>query len=184
MGLFDRFFGKRDSGDLALEAAVCADCIRIFARVNKQRSGESVFGFAACSVEDACPPYYMCDTLEAHNDGDEKVRPEDIVRYSLLGSPPDWVYQDPCQGLVSEPIIGGILRARMSFEARAAKVFREIVNGLKKFDASGAFKGKLPREDMTLLLWIHDTSNPEWVLQWAKELNPPRSFERFKACFT
>ena len=45
------------------------------------------------------------------------------------------------------------------------------VFGLKKFDASGRFKGKLPREQLLLVLWINDPAerNAKAVMKWVEK---------------
>ena len=70
-------------------------------------------------------------------------------------------------------------------EKRADDIFQGIVDGLKKFDASGAFRGKLPRQEMLLLLWINDPSeqNAKSVMKWVGQVNPRPVSQWFNAVY-
>lgn len=57
------------------------------------------------------------------------------------------------------------------------------MEGLKKFDATGQFKGNLPREQMLLLLWINDPAehNSKGMVKWVEQMNPKPVSNWFKA---
>jgi hypothetical protein len=88
--------------------------------------------------------------------------------------PADWSWSDAGNRYRFDKIIGEILEdERRPFEKRSGEIFQGIVDGLKQFDASGQFKGKLPREQMLLVLWIDDPGdeNAKSVLKWVGQMN-------------
>jgi hypothetical protein len=183
-------FGKRKPGEnfAALEDAVCKDATRVFAALTKARPGERIYGFAFCADDDGMSFYVMGETMEGRLAHENRNRTEPFALEALkptdfFYSPADWTFSDPGTCRSSLAIMEAIWSASPEgeFEETQAKVLRAIVNGLKRFDASGAFAGAMPRDAMVLTLWITDPSHPEWVLQWARELNPPQAFAWFEA---
>lgn len=55
---------------------------------------------------------------------------------------------------------------------------------LKFSPSRGKFKGRLPREQMVLMLWINDPSYPSWAVEYASQLNPKTVAEWFKIANT
>ena len=89
--------------------------------------------------------------------------------------PADWSWSDEGNSYRCDEIIGAILNDESrTFEKRAEEIFQGIVDGLKKFDISGQFKGKLSRDQMLLVLWINDPSerNAKSVMRWVGQINP------------
>jgi hypothetical protein len=86
------------------------------------------------------------------------------------------------------PFVRWTMRCRQpdSFEQHGRDIFEGIVEGLKKFDASGRFKGKLPREQMLLVLWINDPAehNAKAVMKWVEQMNPKPVAEWFNAVYS
>jgi hypothetical protein len=164
------------AADADLVDAVCQDVTDAFARFTKDCPGKSIVGLALCSVDDASPPYIMGAALE---DEDRRIGPislpvEDEID-SWQADPADWAWNDEGNQYRCEEFIGAILDDEdQPFDERAKRIFEGIVAGLQKFDASGKFKGKLPREQMLLVLWIMDPSdkNAKSVMKWAKQTNP------------
>jgi hypothetical protein len=129
-------------------------------------------------VDDASAPYIKGATLEDI----EPIRATE----STLRDPPDWSWSDGATPYRFDALSAAILEDESRpFEDRADEIFRGIVDGLKKFDASGKFLGKLPRDQMLLLLWINDPDdeNAQPVMRWVAEMNPKPVSEWFNAVY-
>jgi hypothetical protein len=165
MGLFSR----KPSGGSRLADAVAADAAEAFARFVAAHGEKTIIALALCSVDDAAPPYIMGATLE------DDIGPIKGTDDTWRADPADWLWSDGDQPYRCGWIIGEILEDESrSFEKRAADIFQGIVAGLNKFDASGQLKGKLPRAEMLLVLWINDPNerNAQSVMKWVGEMNP------------
>jgi hypothetical protein len=180
MGLFSFFSRKSSSSGARLADAVAVDAAEAFVRFTAARGNDGIVALALCSVDDASSPYIMGATLE-------DIGPISGTEETWRADPPDWSYSDAGNIYRYDKIIGDILEDESrSFEDRAEEIFRGIVDGLKKFDASGKFSGKLPREQMLLLLWINDPSdeNAKSVMNWVGEINPKPVSQWFNAVYT
>jgi hypothetical protein len=176
MGLFSR----RSSPGSRLADAVAADAAEAFARFVAARGDDAIVALALCSVDDASPPYVMGATLD-------DVGPIDGVEDTWRADPPDWSWSDDGRAYRSEAIISEMLEHQPESEVEHGRdIFEGIVEGLKKFDASGRFRGKLPREQMLLLLWINDPAehNAEAVMRWVERLNPKPVADWFNAVYS
>jgi hypothetical protein len=95
--------------------------------------------------------------------------------------PADWCWSDDSRNYRANKV-------RYSTEGEGIKankkIFDAMCRGLKKFAGSGKFKGKLPRDQMVLMLWINDPSYPSWAVEYAAELNPKPVAEWFKVANT
>lgn len=177
MGLFSR----KPSRASRLADAVAVDAAEAFARFVAARGEQTIVALALCSVDDAAPPYIMGATLE------DDIGPIQGTDETWRADPADWSYSDGDQPYRCGWIIGEILEEESRpFEKRAAEIFQGIVAGLKKFDASGQFKGKLPREQMLLVLWINDPGddNAKSVMKWVGEMNPKPVSRWFNAVYS
>jgi hypothetical protein len=182
MGLFSR---KSASARRRLADAVAADAAEAFARFVAERGDEAIVALALCSVDDAVTPYIMGATLA-------DIGPIKGTEDTWRASPADWSWSadrswghegSPCR---CDAIIGEMLEHQPdSFEEHGRDIFEGIVEGLKKFDASGGFKGKLPREQMLLLLWINDPAdhNAKAVIKWVSQMNPEPVAKWFNAVY-
>ena len=176
MGIFSR---KPSSGSSQLADAVAADVAEAFARFVADRGDESIVALALCSVDDASSPYIMGATLD-------DIGPIKGTEDTFNAFPADWSWSDEGHKYRFEKIINEMLdRQPDSFVEHGRDIFEGIVAGLKKFDASGCFRGKLPREKMLLLLWINDPAehNSEAVMKWVEEMNPKAVSKWFKAVY-
>ncbi len=176
MGLFS----KNPSAGSRLADAVAADAAEAFARFVADRGDESIVALAFCSVDDAASPYIMGATLD-------DIGPIKGTEETWNADPADWSWSDEGNKYRCDKIIGEMLDNQPdSFEEHGRDIFEGIVEGLKKFDATGAFKGKLPRDQMLLLLWINDPAehNSKAVMKWAEQLNPKAVSKWFKAVYT
>jgi hypothetical protein len=165
MGLFSR---KSRSSGSRLADAVAADAAEAFARFVADRGDDSIVALALCSVDDAVTPYIMGATLD-------DIGPIKDTEDTWRADPADWSWSDGGNKYRCDAIIGEMLEHQPdSFEEHGRDIFEGIVEGLKKFDASGCFKGKLPREQMLLVLWINDPAdhNSKAVMKWVAQLNP------------
>jgi hypothetical protein len=177
MGLFSR---KSPSAGSRLADAVAADAAAAFARFVAARGDDTVVALALCSVDDAASPYIMGATLE-------DIGPIEGTDDTWRADPADWSWNDEGQRYRFDEIIGDILEDESRpFEKRAGEIFQGIVDGLKKFDAGGNFKGKLPREQMLLVLWINDPSerNAKSVMKWVGQMNPKPVARWFNAVYS
>jgi hypothetical protein len=174
------FFRKKPTPASRLPDAVAADAAEAFARFVKARGDDSIVGLALCSVDDASSPYIMGATLK-------DIGPIRGTDETWRADPADWSWSDAGSIYKCDEIIGEILEdEKRPFEVRAEEIFQGIVDGLKKFDAAGKFKGKLPREEMLLLLWINDPSdeNAQSVMKWVGQMNPKPVSQWFDAVYT
>jgi hypothetical protein len=165
MGFFSR---KSPSAVSQLADAVAADAAEAFARFDEDRGDESIVALALCSVDDAVLPYIMGATLD-------DIGPIEGTEDSWRADPADWSWSDEGKKYRCDAIISEMLNHQPdSFEEHGRDIFEGIVEGLKKFDASGRFKGKLPREQMLLVLWINDPAehNARAVMKWVEQMNP------------
>jgi hypothetical protein len=182
MGLFSR---KSSSGGSRLADAVAADVAEAFARFVAARSDDTINALALCSVDDAASPYIMGATLE---EGIGPIgTPPEAADDTWAADPADWSWNDQGNPYRFDEIIGEILEdERRPFEKRADEIFQGIVEGLKKFDASGKFKGKLSRGQMLLVLWINDPSegNAKSVMKWVAQMNPKPVSQWFNAVYS
>jgi hypothetical protein len=179
------FFRKSPKPASKLPDAVCEDAQAAFARFVAARKGATINALALCSVDDAVEPYIMGATLEEGIGPIGAPNPDPVAAWS--SDPADWSWSDGPQPYKSGHIIGAILDdEKRPFEERAEEIFGGIVAGLKKFDASGQFKGKLPREQMLLVLWINDPSdqNAEAVMKWVAQMNPKPVSDWFSAVYS
>jgi hypothetical protein len=177
MGLFSR---KSSSASSRLADAVAADVAEAFARFVAERGDESIVALALCSVDDAAPPYIMGATLD-------DIGPIKGAQETWNADPADWSFSDEGHRYRCEKIIGQMLDHQPdSFEEHGRDIFEGIVEGLKKFDASGQFKGKLPREQMLLVLWINDPAdhNSKAVMKWVEQMNPKPVAKWFNAVYS
>jgi hypothetical protein len=162
-----------------LADAVAADTEEAFGRFVAARASDSLVALALCSVDDAVPPYIMGATLA-------DVGPISGTKRTWGANPADWSWNDAGHRYRCSRIIGEILDAESRpFEARAKEIFEGMVDGLKKFDASGKFQGKLPRDQMLLVLWINDPSeqNARSVMKWVEQMNPKPVSKWFSAVY-
>src|SRR5436189_206821 len=58
-----------------------------------------------------------------------------------------------------------------AWQLRSSVCLRGMVEGLKRFEERGGFTSSVPREQRLLLLWVNDSEHPEWMCEWAAELN-------------
>ena len=177
MGLFSR---RPSAASSRLAANVAVDAAQAFARFVADRGDESIVAFALCSVDDAAPPYVKGATLD-------DIGPIKGTEETWKADPADWSWSDKGNTYRCEKIIGEMLEHQPdSFEEHGRDIFECIVEGLKKFDASGRFKGKLPREQMLLLLWINDPAehNARAVMKWVEQMNPKPVAKWFNAVYS
>jgi hypothetical protein len=93
MGLFKRLFGKSWEDDL--EEAVFQDASEAFARFTAEHGQDHITAFAACTVDDACPPYYMGATLESQfGPVGSLTNPGEVKSYGWYADPADWCWSD------------------------------------------------------------------------------------------
>lgn len=191
MGFLSRIFGGKSEHPLraTLAAAVYADACRLFDRFSQAHASDHITGFTFVNVHDAGTPYVSGTSLE---DGfgpvgrDPKLVPEEDLCGGFNAEPADWYWgNDRERPLMCGSIICKIQDdPKLSFEEMQALVYGGTVDGLKKFNETGKFKGKLPREQMLLMHWIHDPSDEaKMVMQWAAELNPPTVAKWFNAFY-
>jgi hypothetical protein len=177
MGLF---FWKSPSARSRLADAVAADAAEAFARFVSARGDDTISALALCSVDDAVSPYIMGATLK-------DIGPIEGTVDTWRADPADWSWSDAGNPYRFDAIIAEILnKESRPFEKRAEDIFQGIVDGLKKFDAGGNFKGKLPRDQMLLIFWINDPSdqNAKAVMKWVAQLNPKPVSQWFNAVYT
>lgn len=176
MGLFSR---KPSSASSRLADAVAADVAEAFDRFIAERGDDSIVALALCSVDDAASPYIMGATLD-------DIGPIKGTEDTFNAFPADWSWTDEGHRYRYEKIIDEMLEHQPeSFVEHGRDIFEGIVEGLKKFDASGHFKGKLPRNQMLLLLWINDPAdhNSDAVVEWVEQMNPKAVSKWFKAVY-
>ena len=119
----------------------------VIAKLTYSVGKDPIVALALCSVDDAAPPYIMGATLS-------DIGPIEGVAETWKADPADWSWNDEGNKYRYDAIIEEMLDNQPeSFEEHGRDIFEGIVEGLKKFDASGQFKGKLPREQMLLVLW-------------------------------
>jgi hypothetical protein len=177
MGLFSR---KPSSASSRLADAIAADAAQAFARFVADRGNDAIVALALCSVDDAAPPYIMGATLE-------DIGPINGTEDTWRADPADWSWSDGTRQYRCDEIIGEMLNnASRPFQDRAGEIFQGIVDGLKKFDLSGKFKGKISREQMLLVLWINDPGdrNSKSVMKWVAQMNPKPVSEWFNAVYS
>lgn len=178
MGLSSK---KSSSASSRLADAVAADAADAFARFVADRGDDSVVALALCSVDDAVPPYIMGATLD-------DIGPiEGTDENSWRADPADWSWNDEGHEYRCAAIIDEMLEHQPeSFEKHGLDIIEGIVEGLKKFDASGRFKGKLPRDQMLLVLWINDPAehNSKGVMKWVGQMNPKPVAKWFNAVYS
>lgn len=163
-----------------LADAVAADVAAAFARFVAERGEAPIVALALCSVDDAAAPYIMGATLD-------DIGPIKGGEETWNADPADWSWNDEGNKYRYDEIIEEMLEHQPeSFEEHGRDIFEAIVEGLKKFDASGLFKGSLPREQMLLLLWINDPAdhNAEAVMKWVEQLNPKPVARWFKDVYS
>jgi hypothetical protein len=177
MGLFSR---KPSSASSRLADAVAEDAAKAFARFVAARGDDSIVAFALCSVDDAAPPYVKGATLD-------DIGPIKATKKTWKADPPDWSWSDTGNKYSYDRIIAEMLGKQPdSFKEHGRDIFEGIVEGLKKFDASGRFKGQLPRDQMLLVLWINDPAehNAKAVMKWVEEMNPKPVGQWFNAVYS
>lgn len=177
MGLLSR---KPSSAADRLADAVAADAADAFARFVADRGDDSIVALALCSVDDAAPPYIMGATLE-------DIGPIRGTEDTWRADPADWSWCDKGGKYRADPIISEMLAHQPdSFKDHGRDIFEGIVEGLRRFDASGRFQGKLPREQMLLVLWINDPAdfNSRAVMTWVEQLNPEPVARWFNAVYS
>jgi hypothetical protein len=179
MGFFKRLFGRSWEADI--EEAIFQDACEAFARFSAAHGQDHITGFAACTVDDASPPYYMGATLESGFGPVGSLTDPGPESYGWNADPADWCWSDGTHPYrmdeVKYPPFGEGIKGNK-------KVIDAMCRGLKKFADSGKFKGKLLREQMVLMLWINDPSYPSWAVEYAAKLNPKPVAEWFKVANT
>ena len=171
---------KSSSAASRLADAVAADVAEAFARFVADRGKDSIVALALCSVDDAAPPYIMGATLE-------DIGPIKGTERTWRSDPANWSWNDEGHRYSYSAIIREMLDHQPdSFEDHGRDIFEGIVEGLKKFDASGNFKGKLPRDEMLLVLWINDPAehNAKAVMKWVGQMNPKPVSQWFNAVYS
>ncbi len=168
---------------------VASGCEKAFERFAAKHGDEGITGFALCTVDDGCTPYVMGTTIK-----DQVGIPcvdEDEDCNGWDASPEDWCWDDESNqsSYVGDDAISEVfdlVRQQYDHSSPAIHtVFLGCVEGLKKFDASGKFRGILPRDQMLLLLWISDPGDSsKWVMDWVDELNPPKVGSWFRQVYT
>lgn len=161
-----------------LAEAIFRDACDAFARFTAEHADESINGFAACTVDDACPPYWMGSTLESGFGPVGKPADEDDPMAGWTADPADWCWSDDDAKHRADKVEFSTEGLEME---QHKVVFDAMCKGLKKFADSGKFRGKLPREQMLLTLFIQDPSFPEWSDEYAEKLNPKSVAQWFKA---
>ena len=177
MGIFSR---QSSSPSSRLADSVALDVSEAFSRFVADRGEDSIVAFALCSVDDAAPPYIMGATLD-------DIGPIQGIEDTFNADPADWSWSDGTRSYRFDPIISEMLEHQPeSFAQHGRDVFEGIVEGLKRFDGSGHFKGRLPREEMLLMLWIEDpaTHNARAVMKWVEQINPKPVSTWFNAVYS
>lgn len=162
-----------------IAAAVAADAAACYQKFLGDSQG-AVSGFALCTVDDAVPPYAMGAVQ------DDLTIPAGRSQDVLDIHPPDWSWNDGGGSFSSGEIIDRVLNSEeiggdnlKGWQLRSSVCLRGMVEGLKQFEASGGFTSSVPRDQRLLLLWVNDSSTPKWMVDWARELNPPAAAEWF-----
>jgi rRNA maturation protein Nop10 len=171
---------ESSSASSRLVDAVAADVADAFARFVADHGDDTIVALALCSVDDAAPPYIMGATLD-------DIGPIKGTQDTFNAHPADWSWNDEGHEYRYTSIIGEMLKHQPeSFEKHGLDIFEGIVEGLKKFDAGGSFQGKLPREQMLLILWIEDPSghNSRGVMKWVEQTNPKPVAKWFNANYS
>jgi hypothetical protein len=171
---------KRAAWEDELAEAIYQDACEVFERFTKAHGHEHITGFAACTVDDCCPPYYMGATLESGFGPAGKVDDDgDPAGWDDL-SPADWCWSDDNQRYRADKV-------KYSIDGEGwepnKKVLDAMCRGLEKFNSSGRFQGKLPREQMLIVLFVNDPSCPEWALEFAERINPKPASDWFKKVY-
>lgn len=177
MGWFSR---KSSSPQSRLADAIAKETEEAFDRFVAAHGDEEIVGLALCSVDDASPPYIMGATSE-------DIGPINSPEDTWKADPADWTWSDDVDRRPSDAIFSEMLANQPdSYDEYGRDIFEGIVAGLKKFNETGRFRGKLPREQMILLLWIYDPSNrnSEGVMKWVYETNPKPVADWFNRYYT
>jgi len=95
-------------------------------------------------------------------------------------SPADWCWSDDKQNYRADKVKYSVRGE--GWEPNKA-VLDAMCRGLEKFNASGRFKGKLPREQMLITLFVQDPSYPSWAVEFAERINPKPASDWFKAVY-
>ena len=176
MGLFTR----KPSASNRLADAVAADVADAFDRFVAARGESTVVALALCTVDDAVPPHIMGAVRGDMTD----VGGSD----DTMGSEPaDWSWNDDGHRYRYEAIIAEMLENQPgSFEDHGRDIFAGIAEGLRRFDGSGHFKGELARDQMLLVLWIHDPAehNAKAVMDWAEKTNSKSVAKWFRQVYS
>jgi hypothetical protein len=172
-----------------LAEAVVEDCRRALAKVHEERPGEQLYGLALCVDNDATSFYIMANTLEGLLETTNAGRPAEdhcalgeLTPDDLIGYPYGWVINLE-SGLDSNRVMSDIWEKQSDeryYDETRLNIYRAIVSGLQEFDEMGEFRSELPRDQMVLTLYQNDPDNPEWVMDWARKLNPPAAVEIFE----
>lgn len=169
-----------------LELAVYEDAVRAFKEFKESHPEEKIYGLSVCTDNDGLGFYIAANTLEGclriENKGRKVPRKlADLKPSDLFYNPGDWELKRDTN-LSSFKILDQIWNEKNSETKtnKKSQVFQALVSGLKKFDSDGYFTGTASRDEMVLMVWIHDPDHPEWVVRWTRELNPPRAFAMFK----
>lgn len=171
---------ESESAGGRLADAVAADAADAFARFVAARGDDSIVALALCTVDDAVTPYIMGATLA-------DIGPIEGAEKTWRANPANWSWSDEGHPYRCAAIIREMLEHQPdSFVEHGRDIFEGIVEGLKKFDASGRFKGKLPREQMLLVLWIDDPAdhNAIGVMKWVEQMNPQPVARWFNAVYS
>ncbi len=103
----------------------------------------------------------------------------------------DWVYHTAGKNYFSEvqqfidDAINkvGAETSVAAWERRTKRLFEVFLHSLRDLDAEGFFGSGEERNRILLLLTIGDCDQ-DTILTWAKQLNPPAAFQRFKDSFS
>jgi hypothetical protein len=162
-----------------IAAAVVEDVAASYARLLEEHRPAEVSAFVLCTNDDGIPPYAMAALSSEFRIVDGQAR-DDF-------NPADWSWNDTGGSFRSGEIIDRILNSEevapdslKGWYLRACVSLRGMLEGLKRFHAGGHFKSELPRDEMLLLLWIHDSEHRKWMVEWVRELNPPAAADWFK----
>lgn len=189
MAFLGKLFGKEPPSSLkdALAEAVFRDASQLFDRFSKAHRKDQINGFAFVTVEDAVGPYVMGTSLEDSFGPIGAEITDDDPCGGFNSEPGDWYWNGEGADMLCHTVIEAIhadTKTLKTHDQRARLVFQGIIAGLKKFDQSGLFRGKLPREQMLLMMWVHDPSETaDIVMKGVREVNPPAVSKWFDSVY-
>lgn len=180
----------------AVRQFVAAKATSFFAECHKKSGEDKLVGLAASTDEDVLGLQFCAETQKSLKKRTPRVSKSDLKQLEAAGytlemvefatriEVDDWKFSKTFPDC--NQAIGDIWKRSndrdLPSDTTIAGLLNAFAEGLQDFEKQAALSSSVDRDDFLLLVWLSDSKSPA-ILQMAKQLNPPKLFEKFQQCW-